>query len=188
MFLQWTSIEAIQIVLVWRWLPLEVNYTRALTNHVPRHLKTLKKRGSQSMVITEDRERGTIRGLHETQKGGELLLTTLYTCICIVSLCIWILPIAHYVASRTHCRIIGTAYFVATFSAISFRPYLLKVPLITDCRDMYIYIYISTLGLQPRMLKGFFSIFSSIYGPPQSTQGPTQGPLVFTSGAWAQET
>ena len=31
------------------------------------------------MVITEDRERGTIRALRETQKGGELPLMTIYT-------------------------------------------------------------------------------------------------------------
>ena len=48
--------------------------------------KTKNKRGSQSMVITEDRERGTIRALRETQKGGELPLMTIYIYIHI-SLC-----------------------------------------------------------------------------------------------------
>ena len=33
------------------------------------------------MVITVDRDRGTIRALRETQKGGELLLMTIYVYI-----------------------------------------------------------------------------------------------------------
>ena len=37
------------------------------------------------MVITVDRERGTIRGLHETRKGGELPLMT-------IALGKWLLP------------------------------------------------------------------------------------------------
>ena len=54
-----------QIVLV-----RKKDYTRALTKHVPQILKKLKKRGSQSMVITEELERGTIRALRETLRGS----------------------------------------------------------------------------------------------------------------------
>ena len=42
------------------------------------------------MVITGDRERGTIRALRETQKGGELPLVTIYIYI---SIPYWLLPV-----------------------------------------------------------------------------------------------